>query len=170
ALYLTLNELNISQNLLIQDIDIAQENTIEFLKFVDKEYHIYPIWICPIKPDVHVNFSSFLIKTELVMNVGIWGELKKDEQFYQANRKMEKMVEQLSGRKMLYAHAYYPKEEFWSIYDEQWYESLRNKYYAQNTFPNIFDKVIVSEEYKPKMAAWRILWGNLKSRRPYIQK
>jgi hypothetical protein len=82
--------------------------------------------------------------------VGVWGEVKKDfSHFVELNRELEKFVDNLGGRKVLYAHAYYSRDEFWKIYDFEWYNTLRDKYFADVTFPDIYDKTFVSREYKP---------------------
>ena len=54
----------------------------------------------------------------------------------------------------------YPREEFWKIYDHIWYNALREKYFANSVFPDIYDKTRVSEKYKPS-----ILVGILKALR-----
>ena len=65
--------------------------------------------------------------------------------FIRVNRDVENKVRELGGRKVLYAHTYYPREEFWKIYDHIWYNALREKYFANSVFPDIYDKTRVSE-------------------------
>lgn len=45
---------------------------------------------------------------------------------------------------MLYAHAYYSEQDFWEIYDREWYNKLRGKYNAEGIFPDIWFKTHVS--------------------------
>jgi len=78
------------------------------------------------------------------------------ESLYKINRDIETTAAELDGRKVLYAHAYYPKEEFWKIYDEQAYHRLREKYHASRTFPNIYEKIFVRERYRAGVG--RGLW------------
>ncbi len=63
------------------------------------------------------------------------------------NRDLEKELYKSKGRKVLYAHQYYTKEEFWKIYNKKWYESLRKKYFANEVFPDVYEKTYVSERY-----------------------
>ena len=58
---------------------------------------------------------------------------------------------ELRGRKVLYAHAYYSRDEFWKIYDHAWYNALRAKYFANPVFPDIYDKTKVVGKYKPSI-------------------
>jgi hypothetical protein len=59
--------------------------------------------------------------------------------FVQQNRKLEQQVQELQGKKWLYAHAYYTEDEFWTIYDRNEYDALRAKYHA-TYLPNLYDK------------------------------
>lgn len=150
ALYRSLHSANFSQRYLIQDISLPKENVINFLEYIEKNLHTYPLWICPLKPAGQDKLSPNCLKTNLVINVGVWGEVKKDfSHFVELNRELEKFVDNLGGRKVLYAHAYYSRDEFWKIYDFEWYNALRDKYFANVTFPDIYDKTLVSREYKP---------------------
>ena len=162
TLYRLFHETNLSQGYFIQDFNIPSENTLEFLEFADKELKIYPIWVCPLKPGIKDQLSANSIKTDLVFNIGLWGEVKKDfSGFVKLNRDFEEKSFELGGRKMLYAHQYYPLDDFWKVYDLKWYNDLRDKYHANDTFPTIYEKTKVSEKYKPSI--WRGIWNYIKS-------
>lgn len=140
---------NVSQYYFVQDLSLPQETILKFLQFVDNELHIYPLWLCPLRPGKDDKFSPNSINTDLVINVGVWGEVKRGyDNFIRVNRDVENKVRELGGRKVLYAHAYYPRDEFWKIYDHAWYNALRDKYFANSVFPDIYDKTKVSEKYK----------------------
>ncbi|MFZ1654843.1 MAG: hypothetical protein WAT84_03370, partial [Candidatus Moraniibacteriota bacterium] len=85
-------------------------------------------------------------------NVGIWGKADLPyTAFVTLNRRLEKIVTQLKGCKVLYAHSYYTREEFWSIYRNDFYERLRERSSAHAVFPDIYDKVVVSERIRPTL-------------------
>ncbi|MEK7617583.1 MAG: FAD-binding oxidoreductase [Patescibacteria group bacterium] len=152
---------NVSQYYFVQDLSLPKENVLKFLQFVDNELHIYPLWLCPLRPASRDKFAPNCIETDLVINVGVWGEANRGyDNFIRVNRDVENKVRELGGRKVLYAHTYYPREEFWKIYDHIWYNALREKYFANSVFPDIYDKTRVSEKYKPS-----ILVGILKALR-----
>ena len=44
--------------------------------------------------------------------------------------------------KWLYAHIYYEENQFWELYNRQWYNGLRRKYNAES-LPSIWHKVKV---------------------------
>jgi len=149
TLYHLAHATNMSQEYFVQDLSMPRDSVLEFMQFVDDELHIYPLWLCPLRPGRDDKFSPNTIKTDLVINVGVWGKVKGGyENFIRANRNVENKVWELGGRKVLYAHAYYPRDEFWKIYDNIWYNALREKYFANSVFPDIYDKVKVSEKYK----------------------
>jgi hypothetical protein len=159
-LYRLLHTINISQQYVVQDLSLPRENVLEFLQFVDKELHIYPLWLCPFRPGKRDMFSPNHIETDLVINVGVWGEVSHDyEHFVRVNRAIENKVAELHGRKVLYAHVYYPRNQFWEIYDHVHYNALRGKYFASSVFPDIYDKTKVVKKYKRSilLGLWKAL-------------
>ncbi len=160
--YRLLHEINLSQKYFIQDFNIPSKNVLKFLELVDEKLTIYPIWICPLRPGKYDALSANCIRTDLVFNIGIWGEVKKDfADFVALNRYFEQKSSELNGRKMLYAHSYYPPEDFWKVYDLEWYNALRKKYHADDTFLTIYEKTKVSEKYKPSILGG--VWKYIKS-------
>ncbi|KZZ96596.1 FAD-binding, type 2 [Moelleriella libera RCEF 2490] len=80
-----------------------------------------------------------------LMNFGVWGPLPRGSSrrdVVALNRALERQVQQLGGKKWLYAHAYYPEDEFWQNYDRASYDALRARYAAQY-LPSVYDKVRV---------------------------
>lgn len=150
-LYSFLHDLNVSQQLFIQDIDMPQEKALEFLHYIDDTLAIYPLWLCPIQPGQQDFLSPFCLNSPLVFNIGIWGEMNKSYQdFWHVNREVEQKLIKLGGRKMLYAHSYSPAEEFWQLYDKAHYTELRKKYSAKDVFLDIHSKTFVTECYQKK--------------------
>lgn len=150
--YRLLHATNVSQRYLIQDLVLPKENILNFLEFIDNILHKYPLWLCPLLPAKNDKLSPNYINTGLTINVGIYREFgRKYSNFLQVNRDIEHKVMKLCGRKVLYAHAYYTRDEFWKIYDYAWYNTLREKYFANSVFLDIYDKTKVSEKYKPSI-------------------
>ncbi len=161
TLYRLLHSTNISQQYFVQDLSLPSNSALEFLQFIDKKLHIYPLWLCPLRPGKNDKLSPNYIDTNLVINVGVWGELKGSyDQFIKINHEVEKEVYDLHGRKVLYAHSYYSREQFWNIYDYKWYKEIRDKYFANSVFPDIYEKIKVTKRYKRSILsglwqAWR---------------
>ncbi|HEY4502896.1 MAG TPA: FAD-binding protein [Candidatus Paceibacterota bacterium] len=145
-LYEALHTLNVSQEYFLQDIYFPLNETLACLEYNDKEVGIYPLWLCPVKStSTEQKLSPHYIDSDLLIDVGIWGQTPK----YLANpigvnKKFEQFTKDHNGRKMLYAHAYYSESEFWEIYNNSWYISLRKKYFADKIFPDVWSKTHVS--------------------------
>ena len=59
------------------------------------------------------------------------------------NRKIELKVTELGGVKSLYSDAYYPREEFWSIFDRDAYAALKAKYDPTGALGDLYDKCVL---------------------------
>jgi len=145
-----LQDINISQKYIVQDICISIENVLSFLNFSDKKTKIYPIFLIPAAPSgQNDKLSPGFLKTDLFIDVCLYAIIKADySKVYKLNRDIEIKAAELDGRKWFYAHVFYPKEKFWEIYDYNWYKKMREKCHAEEVFPDIYEKVYVSEKYK----------------------
>ncbi len=150
-LYTWLHATDMSQRYIIQDICMPRSTIQEILNYIDHKLDIYPLWLLPLKPSGESldKFGLSFTKDPIVINVGVWGKAKSKnfEEFVAINREVEQEVFRLNGRKTLYAHAYYPRDEFWQLYDQMHYNNLRDKYNANIIFENIYDKVTVRRPY-----------------------
>lgn len=165
VLYHALHASGMSNQWLVQDVSVPIETAEDFIAWLDKEYSIYPLWLCPLllKASERNNVidSHFIQQNgtadRYLMNIGVWGQGSPDRrEFIEQNRRLEQKVHELGGQKCLYAHAYYTEKEFWEVYDKDVYDELREKYQAQH-LPTIFDKVKVNLDPndKPKYTSFR---------------
>lgn len=148
-LYDGMHAVNMSQDYFIQDFYVPFEKAEKFLEYTEKRLKIFPIWLCPMKPTTTAQkLSPHYIKTDMLVDIGIWGQTDKYlADPIMANKEFEKFAKNNNSRKMLYAHTYYTEDKFWNIYDKEWYDSIRAKYHADKVFPNVWQKVHVSERY-----------------------
>lgn len=153
VLYHVLHKSGLANENTVQDVAVPYESTSEFVEWLHHNFGHYPLWICPLLqrgklPDSPQGLLAEKIdpntrSPEYLMNFGVWGPGPINrEKFLEKNRALERKVQDLQGKKWLYAHAYYTEEEFWSIYDRTEYDALREKYHA-NYLPNIYQKVHV---------------------------
>lgn len=154
-LYEYMHVVNVTQNYFIQDFYYSFNKAKDYLDFNAKEFGIYPIWLCPIKATVEDQRLSphYSTTKDLLLNIGIYGQSKKflKKGYVSANREVEKLGASKGARKMFYAHSYYPRDEFWELYDKKWYQDIRKKYHADDVFPDIWEKIYVSKKYNPKL-------------------
>jgi len=165
-LYQALQDSAASQEYITQDLTFPLDKAEPFLKILDQSLSVYPLWLCPIKPEPRSRLLCNGLDTPLAINIGVWvPQMKNYEEFLVANRMLEREVANLDGKKWMYAHVYYPEKEFWRIYDKNWYDQLREKYHA-SMLPSFYDKVKVNDrfEVKAKRGLIRTMLGRAKLR------
>lgn len=152
-MYTALHASGQSKKCMIQDLALPYPAAEQFVEYTDRELDIWPLWLCPLRqsppPTIHPHLKETRSKSralEPMLNIGVygWGPPEPDK-FVNANRDLEQKVRELGGMKWLYAHTYYSEEEFWSVYDREWYDTLREKYDA-TSLPTIFEKVSPSAD------------------------
>jgi len=192
-LYRALHGSGESARFVVQDLALPYSTASQFVNFTADSLNIWPLWLCPLKRPQAPTFHPLTSTPQTVgladedtdaINIGVWGwGPSKPEQFAAKNRELEVRLRELGGRKWLYAHAYYPEDEFWQMYGRQWYDELRTKYHA-TALPTVYDKVNVDIKAKAQdgkhwshamKAYWPIggFWGirqSIKSRDYYLHR
>ena len=96
----------------------------------------------PSSPSSSSSSSSSSSNTTM-LNIGLWGPGPIDPAaFFALNRHLELTLRRLRGMKWGYSHHYYPRDDFWAMYDEGWYRALRGKYGARG-LPDVWEKISV---------------------------
>lgn len=159
-MYTALHASGESKRFIVQDLAVPYGTAEKFVDYTDKEFGIYPLWLCPLKqsplPTMHPHFSKLGTDGKLeshMLNIGLWGfGPKNHDEFMRKNRDLEYKLKELGGMKWLYAHTYYTEDEFWEQFDRKWYEELRVKYDA-TSLPSAYEKVKVDVEAEKKAAS-----------------
>jgi delta24-sterol reductase len=153
-MYHALHASGYTDRYIIQDIAFPAGNTAAFVEYVDKNFGIYPLWLCPLRRDGrgsmgHPRPYDGSVNGEEAgstyhgdyINVGVWGPYPSNESEYvRANRDIEARMRELGGLKWLYSRVFYTEDEWWQVYDKPKYEALRQKFNA-SSLPSIWDKV-----------------------------
>lgn len=132
----------LASSYIAQDLAVTYSGIPEFVRTIDQETGIWPLWLCPLNKGRSwpLNAKDPEIQDRMI-NVGVWGMgSRKLDRFIEQNQILERKVKELHGAKCLYAQVYCTEDEFWDTYDRQKYEALREAYGAQ-TLPNVFEKV-----------------------------
>ncbi|CAK7232042.1 hypothetical protein SCUCBS95973_008128 [Sporothrix curviconia] len=160
TMYRALHQSGLADFYMVQDVGVPYEKMDEFVDWLETAFGIYPLWLCPLllarnSPNaahgLHSDFARLDGSTSegRLMNFGLWGPLPSGlsdrAAFIEANRLLEQKVQELGGKKWLYAHAYYTEDEFWAHYDRPSYDRVRAKYDAE-WLPTVYDKVKVVEK------------------------
>lgn len=137
----------IQNRIIIQDCCIPESNAKNFCEEIMNSPAIFPIWLCPIKgmrtPQI---FSPHLMtqnqNDKFFINLGLYGIPSQAHSIKEITKTLEKRVGFYGGRKVLYSHSYYTKNEFWQIYPHKNYENLRKMTDAKGVWRDITDKVL----------------------------
>lgn len=170
-LYKALHASGESSRYVVQDLALPFSTAEAFIDYTAEKFGIWPLWLCPLRqsprPTLHPQTEEVEVDGQTpkpMLNIGVWGFGPSDpEAFVSANRDLERRLRELGGMKWLYAHTYYSEQEFWEMFDREWYDNLRQKYSA-STLPSVYEKVKVDVE---KNHRERESWGGwLRSRWP----
>jgi Delta24-sterol reductase len=164
VMYTALHASGFSTQYVVQDLALPYSTVEEFVRYTDRKFGIYPLWLCPLRQEVLPTVHPHSSETEAdgktlkpMLNVGLWGYGHPDRNvFLKLNRDLEAKLRDLGGMKWLYANTYYTASEFWSIYDRIWYGALRAKYDA-TSLPSVYDKVRTDIDVQEK--AVQKSWG-----------
>ena len=152
-MYTALHASGQSKGYVVQDLALPYSTAEEFVDYNDRAFGIYPLWLCPLRQSPLPTMHPHSNETEAdgktlkpILNIGLWGYGPSQAgDFVRVNRDLERKLRELGGMKWLYAHTYYSEEEFWQMYDKEWYDGLRNKYDA-TSLPSVYEKVKVDVE------------------------
>jgi len=131
----------------IQDVEIPVARLGEFVRFLDEQTGMRPVWMCPLRQrDADVRWELYpLDASTTYVNVGFWGgvdlPLGESEPFH--NRAIELAVARCHGRKSLYSTAFYPEDEFWDNYGGPAYEVLKKTYDPDGRFTDLYRKTVL---------------------------
>jgi FAD/FMN-containing dehydrogenase len=144
-----------TSTVIIQDVSLPFDTAADFIGKATKTLDIWPMWVCPVRgtpaPTFHPHATDAVGLAAPMLNIGIWGKpkttLTKDQGLkgiVQVNKDLENWVTDLGGRKTLCTPTYYTSEQFWKLYDNGSYETLRRKYGATG-LPTVYDRISAGE-------------------------
>ena len=147
-LYHGLHASGLGEGYVIQDLCLPSSTAENFASWLDKEYQVYPLWLCPVTQSNRISMNPHVVSLtdaertngESLLNIGVWAPLPVGQDRVMCNRRIEDKLKSLAGMKWLYADTFYTEDEFWKMYNRNWYDQLRQKYGAQG-LPSVYQKV-----------------------------
>jgi FAD/FMN-containing dehydrogenase len=124
----------------IQDVDIPVDHAADFFRFLFAEIGITPIWMCPFRGSRHDLYE--LDPATLYINFGFWDVVPSNGGDGFLNRKVERKMVQLGGKKGLYSTAWFDEETFWQLYNRDSYQRLKQQYDPGGAFPDLYSKCV----------------------------
>jgi FAD/FMN-containing dehydrogenase len=135
------------QEAVIQDVEIPLERASAFARFFHQEIGIKPVWVCPVAAyDPSVVFPLYPMNPgTLYVNFGFWDAVKTKQEEGYFNKKIERTVRDLGGKKSLYSNAYYSREDFWQLYNEPAYRLLKTRYDPTGRLKDLYEKCVLTK-------------------------
>jgi len=131
----------------VQDVEIPIKSSEKFISFFNKEIGIRPVWVCPTKIYNQTRIYDLykMNPSKLYLNFGFWDVVKTTHENGYYNKKIEKKVGELGGKKSLYSTSFYTRKEFNILYNQKKYSELKKKYDPNKTFKDLYDKCVVGK-------------------------
>jgi FAD/FMN-containing dehydrogenase len=130
----------------VQDVEVPIERAPEFLEFLLREVPISPLWLCPLRQrDPAATWDLYALDPETTyVNFGFWSTVPvvDGEPDGTCNRRIERVVEALGGRKSLYSTSFYGREEFWRLYNGPAYAALKADYDGGQRLLDLYEKCV----------------------------
>ena len=135
------------QEAVIQDVEIPLEHAPAFAQFFNKEIGIKPVWICPVAAyDPSVSYPLYPMNPRtLYVNFGFWDAIRTDHEEGYFNKKIEAKVRELDGKKSLYSNSFYSRDDFWQLYDETSYRTLKARYDPTGKLKDLYEKCVLTK-------------------------
>jgi FAD/FMN-containing dehydrogenase len=130
----------------VQDVEVPIERAGEFLAFFMREIPIAPVWLCPLRQrDRGATWDLYALDPETTyVNFGFWSTVPAAGGAADGahNRRIERVVAQLGGRKSLYSTSYYERDEFWALYNGPAYRELKAAYDGEHRLLDLYEKCV----------------------------
>ena len=130
----------------VQDVEVPIERAAEFFDVFVREIGISPFWVCPLRQrDPGSRWDLYALDPETTyVNFGFWSTVTlgdgQDDGTH--NRRIERVVEELGGRKSLYSTSYYERDEFWRIYNGPAFARLKASYDGGGRLLDLYEKCV----------------------------
>jgi FAD/FMN-containing dehydrogenase len=130
----------------VQDVEVPVERAGEFFAFLVDEIGIWPLWLCPLRQrDGGARWDLYELEPDTTyVNFGFWSTvpLTDGRRDGDHNRRVERVVDDLGGRKSLYSTSYYERDEFWRIYNGPAYGALKHAYDGDHRLLDLYQKCV----------------------------
>lgn len=133
----------IEKHFFIHDFYTPTETAQKAFDSFTTQTGIFPVWLCPIKGATTPQLLSPHFGHPSYINIGLYGIPTSSTPTPTLSAALEQELHAYGGRKMLYSHTYFDRSEFNKMYDDTAYMALREKFFAQNAFPHIHNKIAI---------------------------
>ena len=139
------------EQFVVQDMLVPLRDLAETLKYLDRHFAVYPMWLCPhlvvhrkeggLVGESSRATSDPAANEEMYVDVGLYGVPKRQPYKHDvAMPQLEEFVRNHRGYQGMYAVSYMDRAEFDTMFHRELYDKCRATYGAVSKFPDVFDK------------------------------
>jgi FAD/FMN-containing dehydrogenase len=135
----------------VQDVEVPVTRIAPFLRWLDAEVGMRPVWLCPLRlrepagPGSARRWPTYpLAPGTTYVNAGFWGTvpLAPGQRRGDVNRAIEAEVDALGGHKSLYSEAYYDPATFASLYGTANLQAVKREVDPGGRLTGLYEKVV----------------------------
>lgn len=125
------------------DVFIPIDKAADFDNWFHSQFQLYPIYICPVR--CNLPFTLWPKTNGLLVDFGVAYGVNHENERPHLLEQMEKTMNNLGGRKLLYTKVNVNENTMWSYLDvdRDTYKKLKDKYDPTNRLLTLYQKVIV---------------------------
>lgn len=124
------------------DVFVPMSKVDEFMTWYEREIGFFPLWCVPYRRvhDYEWLADDYWAKNtdEMFVDLAIYG--MKQPPGRNVHREIEIKLRELGGIKTLISHNYYPKDEFWQLFNKRNYDAVKAVTDPKNVFRDLFTK------------------------------
>lgn len=124
------------------DVFVPFSRVPAFLEWHQRELDFYPLWCVPYRRvrDYEWLDDSFYagMTDDLFLDLAIYGMRQTGPR--NVHRMIEEKLREVGGIKTLISHNYYPRDEFWSIFNRRNYDAVKAITDPDNLFRDLYTK------------------------------
>jgi len=126
----------------IVDVFIPFSRTAEFMDWYHREMHFYPVWCVPYR---RVRDYEWLtprwwagVRDPLFLDLAVYG--LKQQPGRNLYKEFEDELQQVNGTKTLISYNYYDEQTFWSLWNKETYQAVKQLTDPDNIFRDLYTK------------------------------
>ena len=130
---------------IVQDVEVPVDRSAAFLDHLFRDVGLSPVWLCPLRQRTEAPWDLYPLDPDLLyVNFGFWGgvTIASGDAEGDRDRRLERTVGELDGRKSLYSTAYYAPDEFWELYGGERYWEVKRRYDPDGRLLDLYDKCV----------------------------
>ena len=132
------------QETVIQDVEVPVERGAEFLEFFHGEVGMTPVWMCPLQATRRRGRSTRWSPGGCTSTSasGGWCRCRRGSSTATTTGSSSSRSHELDGHKSLYSTSFYPREEFWRLYNGDAYWPVKRAYDPDGRLLDLYDKCV----------------------------